>query len=319
MPRSAFAVFILLIVFLSNTVALPIAIDTSSSGLKQFGSRSVTPEPRPQSPKLEPVRVPESSNPESSTKTKPAAIISSSGIKDAKTDGPTDGEVKKKGSYAILTPGQNYLLYDNKFDTYFVFFKFGDTNDQTRRNKDYATANPSAMVRGKKDPNHFGRPGPGKTMENMILKVLFKKLGSSGLVERVRTEDATGVQARYSEWYKFYLGRTKEKAFEAKARLTRLVEEYSTLRLGEVQAPTSIDEKTSTPARAKGKSQAPVGKSNEAYRDDPVRQAYIKKFFDLFSISKDQKSNTKTVIDKSSKGPEQRDWRNIAKLKEVDS
>ncbi|KAG6877531.1 hypothetical protein C0993_006325 [Termitomyces sp. T159_Od127] len=286
---------------------------------RSFGSRSVAPKPRPQSPKLEPIQVSKSSNPESSIKTSPVTSTSFPEKQGAKTDGPADAEVKGKGSYAILTPGENYLLYDNKFDSYFVFFKFGDTNNQERRNKEYATGNPSATIRGRKDPNHFGRPGAGKTMENAILKVLLQKLKSSGLVEGVQTKKTTGVGGRYSEWYKFYLGRTKEKAFEAKARLTELADEYSTLRLGEVQAPTSVNDETSTPASAKEKSRAPVGKSNGAYRHDPVRQAYVKKFFDLFSILKDRKSNTKPVIDESSKGPEQCDWRNIAKLKEVDS
>ncbi|KAG6867528.1 hypothetical protein C0993_001609 [Termitomyces sp. T159_Od127] len=199
------------------------------------------------------------------------------------------------GSYAIMSPSANFLIYDNKFNSYLVYFKFGDTT-RDDRDRAYSTHNPSVIFKGRKDTSE----GLGKATEKNTLQKLVTELKEYGIVQSVGT--TTIGQNRKSEWYEIYLGRSRKKAYAAKAELRRLLRLYG-------------DE--TNPAGPHG------GKSHEKY---------LEEFLSLFPPIKNEakvgaaqglakatsRATKKPVIGKDARGPEQPNWWKIAKVEESD-
>ncbi|KAG6899176.1 hypothetical protein C0993_012651 [Termitomyces sp. T159_Od127] len=190
-----------------------------------------------------------------------------------------------------MSPSANFLIYDNKFDSYLVYFKFGDTK-RDDRDRAYSTHNPSIVYKGRKDT----RKGLGKATEKNTLEKLVKELKEYGIVQGVGTT-TIGKSRTESEWYEIYLGRSKEKAYAAKAELRRLLHLYG-------------DE--SNKAGPHG------GKSHEEYLEEflslfpPIDKAKVG------TAQGGTKATKKPVIGKDARGPEQPDWWKIAKVDILD-
>ncbi|KAG6807373.1 hypothetical protein H0H92_007799 [Tricholoma furcatifolium] len=188
------------------------------------------------------------------------------GIKFAKTTwfdpSPTDKpapDAQTCGSYAIMTPQSDFLIWDHKYKAYAVYFKFGDAI-KDERHKDYSTHNPSLVFKHRCDPG----PRYGKYMEKAVLKKLVEVF-EKGEIQHVGTTSQTTIE-KNSEWYEIYLGPDYVEALHCKEQIREMISHYGDPEPGE-----------------------PVSESRKPYGDYDTVEEYIRAFLGLF-VAKIDKS-----------------------------
>ncbi|KAG5349814.1 hypothetical protein C0989_001755 [Termitomyces sp. Mn162] len=127
------------------------------------------------------------------------------------------------GSYAIMTPINRFLIYDQKHDSYAVYVKFGDGLEN--RHKLYSTHNPSVAITHREDHELY----MGKWMEEEILRPFAEQAQTNYQMHKepmkVQVLGSTNIGGD-TEWYEIFLGSDVRVARKCKSELATAFMQY---------------------------------------------------------------------------------------------
>ncbi|KAG6872002.1 hypothetical protein C0995_014021 [Termitomyces sp. Mi166 len=137
----------------------------------------------------------------------------------------------KPGSYSIMTPAKDMVIYDPEAKSFCIFVKFGD-GDKTGRMDHYGTHNPSWELNYRVSR----KKGQGGKMQLAILVPLSDKFIG---IEQVKNHNDGGIYSTFdyyyrdlsyapidTEWFRLDLGQDRSKAIAGKAALRKKMQDY---------------------------------------------------------------------------------------------